>query len=79
MNDYFSRLTIRSFNAFNISIVIRSLRLNIYKINSVEWEAIYRVYKKNWTDLKLLSISQNTYLYPIFYIYIASLGSYNVE
>ena len=30
---------------------------------------IYRVYKKNWTDLKLLSISQNTYLYPVFYIY----------
>jgi hypothetical protein len=25
--------------------------------------------KKNWTDLKLLSISQNTYLYPGFYIY----------
>jgi hypothetical protein len=30
---------------------------------------LYRVYKKNWTDLKLLSISQNTYLYPVFYIY----------
>jgi hypothetical protein len=32
--------------------------------------AHYRVYKKKLnSDFKLLSISQNTYLYPIFYIY----------
>jgi hypothetical protein len=30
---------------------------------------LYRVYKKNWTDLKLLSIPQNSYYYPVFYIY----------
>jgi hypothetical protein len=39
----------------------------------------YKGYKKNWTDLKLLSISQNSYYSIQFLIYIASLGTYNVE
>jgi hypothetical protein len=44
------------------------LMLYIYRVRACPPKN-YRVYKKNWTDLKLLSISQNSYWYPVFYIY----------
>ena len=49
---------------------------------ALAWDkCLYRVYKKNWTDLKLLSVSQNSSWYQVFviYIYIDSLSTLNVE
>jgi hypothetical protein len=40
--------------------------------------AYYRVYKKNWTDLKLPQF-RKTAISIYFFMYIAALGTYKVE